>query len=146
MSVADVVFAAFLPGCGQTAIGLALSLPSVLMLLLFPRQNKFGPAVVIAITIDFAGLNMAALIWMGMPAHTAAWWCALAADVRRPPGGRGETTIGVGGLWRCAVHLDQRQHGWLARWTRFEDNPVELMQLGFVMIVLAFWPDRSFRL
>ena len=31
---------------------------------------------VITPLIDFAGLNIA-LIWMGMPAHTAARWCAL---------------------------------------------------------------------
>ncbi len=140
-----VVFAAFYGlYLGQTAIGLALSLPSVLMLLLFPlsktriRRLHLRLVTHVITLIDFAGLNIA-LIWMGMPAHTAAWWCALwpmfVAHLVGVVDGLIWLLVGFGGVLFIWAN---EQHGWLTPLLRFEDNPVELMQLGFVMIVLAF--------
>ncbi|HEX5312962.1 sensor histidine kinase [Aquabacterium sp.] len=129
---------------GQTAIGLALAAPSLLILALFPLSKTRIPQQPLrlvthgAALIDFAGLNLA-LIWMGLPAHSSAWWCALwpmfVAHLVGVVDGLIWLLIGCGGVLFIWAN---EQNGWIAPLLRSEDNPVELMQLGFVMIVLAF--------
>ncbi len=127
-----------------TAIGLSLTLPSLLVLSLFPlSKTRIKRAVLrvvshLALTVDFAGLVLS-LIWMGMPAQTSAWWCALwpmfVAHLIGVIDGFVWLVIGVAGVMFIWAN---EHYQWITPLLRPEDNPVQLMQMVFVGVVLSF--------
>lgn len=129
---------------GKTAIGLGLTLPSLLVLSLFPlsktriRRRRLRVISHAALLVDFIGLNLS-LIWMGMPAHTSAWWCALwpmfVAHLIGVVDGLLWMAVGAAGV--MFIWSNETYH-WVVPLLRPEDNPIELMQVIFVAVALAF--------
>ncbi|MDE2594043.1 MAG: hypothetical protein KGL57_07365 [Burkholderiales bacterium] len=129
---------------GKAAIGLGLTLPSLLILSLFPlsktriRRQALRVVSHIFLLVDFVGLNLS-LVWMGMPAHSSAWWCALwpmfVAHLIGVVDGLVWLLVGVAGV--MFIWANEQYH-WVAPLLRPEDNPIELMQIVFVAVVLSF--------
>lgn len=129
---------------GAAPIGLGLTLPSLLVLALFPlsktqiRRQLLRLLSHAALVVDFMGL-VVSLIWMGMPASTSAWWCALwplfVAHLIGVVDGLVWFLIGAAGVTFIWAN---EHYQWITPILRPEDNPVQLMQVVYVMVVLSF--------
>ena len=129
---------------GKAPIGLGLTLPSLLILSLFPlsktgiRRQTLRLVSHAFLLVDFIGLNLS-LIWMGIPAHSSAWWCALwpmfVAHLIGVVDGLVWLLVGVAGV--MFIWANEQYH-WVAPLLRPEDTPLELMQIVFVAVVLSF--------
>lgn len=129
---------------GKAPIGLGLTLPSMLILGLFPlSKTDISPQRLrvlshVALIIDFIGLVLS-LIWMGIPPHSNAWWCALwpmfVAHLIGVVDGLAWLGIGIAGV--MFIWANEQYH-WVIPLLRPEDNPIELMQVVFVAVALAF--------
>lgn len=129
---------------GQGAIALALGGPAILVLALFPlvksplAERWFRPVSHIAILLNFIGVNLA-LMWMGLGASTCVWWLvwwplfvSLVVSAND-----GLAWFGLAML-AGALHWANDALGWVLPHMRGQDNPVMLMQVGFVMLGVSF--------
>ena len=129
---------------GQTAIALALALPATLVLALFPlvksplAEHWFRPVSHVGIFVNFIGINLA-LIWMGLGAASSVWWLVwwplfMALVV----GAQDGLVWLVLALVAGGFHWANEAMGWMKPHMRAQDNPMMLMQAGFLMVGVAF--------
>ena len=126
---------------GQWRIAGALGLPAMLVLALFPLfKSRLSAACIRACSHlmllgNLSGL-VVALMWMGLAPETAVWWLVwwpmFVAHL-----------IGVvdGLLWVIVVLVSavlMWQISWVQPLMRQEDNPLFLMQMGFLIIGAGF--------
>jgi signal transduction histidine kinase len=129
---------------GQWGIALALGGPATLVLGLFPlvkasvspvRTRIISHAVLL---LNFLGLNLS-VIWMGLHAATSAWWLVwwpmFVAHLIGVRDGLAWITLAL--LAAVGLWLNE-QHQWIAPLMRQEDNPLLLMQMGFLLIGAGF--------
>jgi len=129
---------------GQGAIAMALAGPATLVLALFPlvksplAERWFRPASHMGILLNFCGVNLA-LMWMGLDAATCVWWL-----VWWPVFVALVVSAGDGLAWLALTLLAGGLHwandatGWVAPLMRAQDNPLMLMQAGFLALGVAF--------
>lgn len=131
-------------GLGQGAIALALAGPAALVLALFPlvkspwAERWFRPVSHLGILLNFCGVNLA-LMWMGLGASTCVWWLVwwplFVAMVVGANDGLAWLALA---LLAGALQWANDAMGWVTPLMRAQDNPVMLMQLGFLLLGVAF--------
>jgi len=129
---------------GEQAIGLALALPATLVLALFPfirspwAERWFRPACHVAVFVNFVGINVA-LMWAGLHPETCVWWLVwwplFVALVVGAIDAVAWLPIVVVAAWLQWANADA---GWVLPRMAAQDNPMVLMQMGFVMVGVAF--------
>ena len=129
---------------GQWRIALALGGPATLVLALFPLvKSKLPPWQVLltshlVLLLNFGGLVLS-VCWMGLAPEATVWWLVwwpmFVAHLLGVREGLAWIVLSVGAaLFLWGNHL----HGWVAPIMAVQDNPVFLMQLGFLLIGAGF--------
>ncbi|MDE2402394.1 MAG: hypothetical protein KGL90_12085 [Burkholderiales bacterium] len=130
--------------CGQVLIALAFGGPALLVLGLFPLAKSNVPKRQIraishlVLLVNLGGLLLG-LMWTGLSASTTVWWLVwwplFVAHL-----------IGVldGLVWvmlallASVVLWSNDQHHWVQPLMNRQDNPLQLLQVGFLLIGAAF--------
>jgi len=131
-------------GLGQGAIALALAGPATLVFALFPlvksplAERWFRPASHLGILLNFCGVNLA-LMWMGLGPSTCVWWLVwwplFVALVVGANDGLAWLALT---LLAGALHWANDAMGWVTPLMRAQDNPLMLMQAGFLALGVSF--------
>jgi len=129
---------------GQWGIALALGGPATLVLGLFPLvKTQLKPWLVrlishIVLLLNFGGLILA-VCWMGLTPATAVWWLVWwPMFVAHLLGVRdGLAWIGLALTAAFFVWFNEARH-WVPPVMAYSDNPMLLMQLGFLLIGAGF--------
>ena len=129
---------------GQWPIALALGGPATLVLALFPLvKSQLKPWLVmltshLVLLLNFGGLVLS-VCWMGLAPQSTVWWLVwwpmFVAHLLGVRDGLAWIGLSVGAaffLW------GNHQHQWVAPIMAPDDNPVFLMQLGFLLIGAGF--------
>lgn len=129
---------------GQGAIALALALPATLVLALFPlvksplAEHWFRPVSHVILLFNFVGLNLA-LMWMGLDAANCVWWLVwwplFVALVVGANDGLAWLALT---LLAGSLHWANGTMAWVPPHMRAQDNPLVLMQAGFLLIGVTF--------
>lgn len=125
---------------GQWAIAAALALPALLVLGLFPLfKSNLPPGRIrgvsyVILLLNLGGLNLA-LMWMGLSASTAVWWLVWWPMFVVHVMGVTDGLIWVAiSLVSAVLIWLNHQCGWVLPHMRHDENPMFLMQIGFLLI------------
>lgn len=129
----------------QAWIALALGGPATLVLGLFPlvKRDDYRPAWVrtvshAALLLNFGGLVLATM-WMGLTPATSVWWLVwwpmFVAHLLGWRDGLVWVALALLAAWLMWGNADAH---WVAPHMAFEDNPLRLMQMGFLLIGVGF--------
>ncbi len=125
---------------GQWAIAAVLGLPALLVLGLYPLfKSRMAPARIrlfshVMLLGNLAGL-VVALMWMGLEPASAVWWLVwwpmFVAHLMGVVDGLIWVALSLLAAW--LLWFNPQQH-WVQPLMRHEDNPLLLMQIGFLLI------------
>jgi signal transduction histidine kinase len=125
---------------GQWRIAASLGLPAVFVLALYPLfKSRMAPPRIRLISHAFLTLNLCglvlALMWMGLTPSTAVWWLVWWPMFVAHLMGVADGLAWVGlSLGAAALVWHNQQAHWVRPLMRHEDNPMLLMQVGFLLI------------
>ncbi len=128
----------------QWAIAAALAMPALPVIGLYPLfKSRLKPTVIrwishVLLLGNLAGL-IVSLMWMGLTPSTAVWWLVwwpmFVAHLMGVIDGVVWVVLVMGG---AGLIWFNQQHQWVPPLMKAEENPIFLMQIGFLLIGAGF--------